>query len=243
MVTNTDVGRLEAAGGPVEAMSDRVVTALQSRIITGQIPIGTWLRHHQLADEFGISRTPVREALRILAAQGIVTIVPNRGAQVNGQSPGDIREIGEVRAELEALAAFLAADRIDDSQIARMRGAWEEFGEALKEGASPEPDLGTKWARSNDEFHTVIIEAAGNKHLVATIGELKRRMPHNLAYGAYAGNTRLLTKNLAEHEAIARAILAEDREQARELMAAHIRSSINATARWVESSTGMRSDG
>lgn len=217
-----------------EALSDRVVETLQRRIISGEIPIGTWLRHNTVAEEFGISRTPVREALRILAARDLVTIVPNRGARVNGQSGQDIRDIGEVRAELEGLAASLASERMDDDQLRRMTGAWQRFREDLDERADGEVDQAGEWARSNEAFHSVILEASGNKFLHVAINELRRRLPHNLSYGAYAGNSRLLAKNLEEHEAIAEAIMAQDGERARALMAAHIRTSNDATARWVE---------
>ena len=220
-----------------EPLSDRVVAVLQSRIISGQIPVGTWLRHNTIADEFGISRTPVREALRILAARDIVTIVPHRGAQVNGQSGQDIRDIGQVRAELEGMAAGMAADRIDDAQLQRMKGAWQGFKAKIDGDPTTSQDQASEWAESNEQFHSVILEAAGNKYLVVAIDELRRRLPHNLAYGAYAGNSRLLAKNLQEHEAISDAILAQDSELARRLMAEHIRTSIEHTARWVENAT------
>ncbi|MER7282635.1 GntR family transcriptional regulator [Dactylosporangium sp. NPDC000244] len=221
--------------GNGESLSDVVVANLQRRILSGEIPIGTWLRHGALAEELGISRTPVREALRILAAQGLVTIAPNRGAQVNGQSGQDIREIGEVRAELEGFASELAADRMDDAQIKRMTGSWETFRESL--GGSPS-EQAEQWAVSNEEFHSVILEAARNPYLSLTINELRRRLPHNLSFAAYAGNSRLITRNLKEHEAIADAILSQDGPRARRLMAAHIRTSIDATARWVEQAAG-----
>lgn len=72
-----------AASGDADAMADRIVAVLQHKILSGKIPVGAWLRHSALAEEFGVSRTPVREALRILASQGIVTIRPNSGARVD----------------------------------------------------------------------------------------------------------------------------------------------------------------
>jgi DNA-binding GntR family transcriptional regulator len=121
-VAASDLSRLPGEDDS-DSLSERVVAVLQRRILSGEIPIGSWLRHGTIADEFGISRTPVREALRILAAQRIVTINRNKGAQVNGQSTRNISEIGEVRAELEGFAAALAAKRIDDAQIERMNEA------------------------------------------------------------------------------------------------------------------------
>lgn len=217
-----------------ESLSDQVVAALQRRILSGEIPIGTWLRHGALAEEFGISRTPVREALRILAAQGIVTIHANRGARVNGQSSHDIREIGEVRGELEGFAAALAAERASDDQIRRMNASWEEFKRALDD---PTADQAALWAASNEEFHSVVLEASGNHQLSITISELRRRLPHNVSFGAYAGNSRLIAKNLEEHEGIAAAIVDQQPAKARRLMTAHIRNSVEAVVRWVESNS------
>lgn len=231
---------LLADDGGKSSLSDRVAEVLQSRIIAGEIAIGTWLRHSAVAEEFEISRTPVREALRILAERDVVTIVPNRGARVNGQSPSDIRLIGEVRAELEGLAAQLAAGRIDDRLSARLSGAWDHF-RAVRD-AQAEGDVGADvaaaWAAGNEEFHSVITEAADNKYLSLSISELRRRLPHNISFGAYAGNSRLLARNLAEHEAIADAVLAGAGARARDLMTAHIRHSIDSVTRWLERSGG-----
>ncbi|HWL77650.1 GntR family transcriptional regulator [Microbacterium sp.] len=213
--------------------ADRIVTTLQRRVVSGEIAIGTWLRHDALAAEFGVSRTPVREALRVLAAQGIVTIAPNRGARVNGLSVRDIREMGEVRAELQGLAAELAAIRINDDQITRLFAAWDEFREALEHGASSD-DLGDLWADANERFHSVVVEAADNRQLALTIAELHRRVPRNLSFGGYAGNTHRLRVNLAEHDEIARAIADHDPVRARELTEEHYRKANESTARWVE---------
>ncbi|GAA4727537.1 hypothetical protein GCM10023350_08160 [Nocardioides endophyticus] len=223
---------------PAEPISDRIVAALQRRILSGEIPIGAWLRHGALAEEFGVSRTPVREALKILHSQGVVAIDPHRGARVNGHSGKDIREIGAVRAELEGFAAELATERINDAQLKRMREAWEGFGDAIQQLSENEEDQriqAERWVESNNQFHSVIVEASGNHQLVLSIAELKRRLPQNLSYGAYAGNSRLLLKNLEQHEGIASAIINHDARLARRLMVSHLRSSNEATARWVES--------
>lgn len=213
------------------SLSDQLVAVLQRRVLSGEVPVGTWLRHEALAEEFGVSRTPVREALRILTSQGFVTISPNRGAQVNGLSGRDIREIGQVRGELEGLAATLACDRIDDEQTKRMARSWDSFRESLDQ---PQEVQAERWMRANDEFHSVILEAAGNHHLTLTIRELGRRLPHNISFAAYAGNSRLIKKNLAEHEAIAKAILRQEHELARRLMSEHIRNANEAIAHWMD---------
>src|ERR1700744_1108772 len=201
--------------GSEGSLSEGLVEKLQRRIITGQIPVGTWLRHGAIADEFGTSRTPVREALRVLHAQGIVTVVPNRGARVNGHSGRDIRDIGQVRAELEGLAAELAATRMDDEQQERMLLAVRDFEAAVEDykldrGMMFKPEAAQRWREANEAFHSAIVAASGNPQIVASIADLSRRLPRNLSYSAYAGNTRALVRNLREHEAVAAAVAARD---------------------------------
>lgn len=223
------------------ALSDRLLDELQRRIFTGQFPVGTWLRHGSIADEFGISRTPVREALRVLNAQGLVTIVPNRGARVNGHSSREIRDIGQVRAEIEGLAAELASSRIDDEQQERMVLAVQAFESAIEDYRADRTRMFTeeasqRWQEGNETFHHAIIAASGNPQILASIADLSRRLPRNLSYTAYAGNTRALENNLREHQAIAAAIMAKDGRTARRAMVRHIVSSTEAMARWFDDS-------
>jgi len=226
------------------AKSDRVVVELQRRILVGEIPIGTWLRHGAIAEEFGVSRTPVREALRVLQAQGIVTIARNRGARVNGHSGRDIRELGEVRAELEGLAAELAADRIDNRQMDVMNKAWLSFETTIRDlattGPEPTPAAGAQWAEANQMFHGAIIEASGNFQLMLSIDDLGRRLPRNASYTVYGRNSRLLQQNVDEHRAVADAIVRRDGAGAREAMRAHIVSSAESMARWAEDNARLR---
>jgi DNA-binding GntR family transcriptional regulator len=234
-------------GGSEGPLSEGLVEELQRRIIAGQIPVGTWLRHGALADEFGTSRTPVREALRVLHAQGIVTIVQNRGARVNGHSGRDIRDIGQVRAELEGLAAELAATRMDDEHQERMILAVRDFEAAIEDYKLDrdkmfKPEAAQRWREANEAFHGSIVAASGNPQIVASIADLSRRLPRNLSYSAYAGNTRALIQNLREHDAVAQAITAKDGPTARRLMVRHVVASTEATARWTENNSTLRPD-
>jgi DNA-binding GntR family transcriptional regulator len=246
-------GRATAGAGVEEAgrtraergVSAEIAQVLQRRILLGEIPVGSWLRHEALAEEFGTSRTPVREALHVLNAQGIVTIMRNRGAQVNGHSSRDIRELGEVRSELEGFAAELAAERISDEKLERLLGAWRGFQDAIEafvDLPTKERDERTaaRWVEANDEFHSVILEAAGNRQLSESITDIHHRLPRNSSYAAYAGHSRLLQRNLDEHDAIAKAIARHDGVAARRLMTAHIRGAVEATVRWMEDNALVR---
>ena len=221
------------------ALSDRLVDELQRRILSGDVPVGSWLRHANIAEEFGISRTPVREALRVLGSRGIVTIVKNRGARVNGHSATEMRELGAVRAELEGYAAELAVDWINDEQLAQMHDALDRFAVAIDDykidpARSRKPEANVRWSETNECFHSAILRGSGNRQLLLSIEDISRRLPRNSNYPAYAGNSRLLQQNLAEHQAVAEAIIAGNAKKARAAMIKHIRSSTESLARFIE---------
>ncbi|GAA1654523.1 GntR family transcriptional regulator [Mycolicibacterium murale] len=223
--------------------ADHIVSSLQHRILTGEIEVGSWLRHSALAEEYGTSRTPVREALLVLASRGIVTIERNRGAQVNGLSARDIRELGDVRATLEGLAAELAADRITDIQTEALLASLEDYEKTAARIAARSPkarssgrsggDAG-RWAESNESFHRIILEAAGNRNLTETLELIHSKLPNNTAYVAYVNSSRLLERNVKEHRKIGRAIADHDGDAARRAMTEHVRNSIEAVVRWAE---------
>src|SRR4051794_13186630 len=162
------------------ALVDRLAATIQARVLSGEFASGSRLRQESLATEFGVSRTPVREALRKLQAAGIVQLEPRRGARVRGPSAREVREAYEVRAELEGLAAGLAATRIRDEDLRRLRAAqmmFENSYERLrvwKERDEPMPPerAHADWIRGNDLFHLVILEAAGNQRLAEMLTDL-----------------------------------------------------------------------
>ena len=104
----------------VGTKADDLALALEEAIVSGEIAPGTVLRQEQLSEQYEVSRTPVREALRRLAALGLVQFVPNRGVRVRTLSREELREAFLVRAELESLATFLAVPRIDDAGLAAL---------------------------------------------------------------------------------------------------------------------------
>lgn len=230
--------------------ADRIVSSLQHRILTGEIEVGSWLRHGTLAEEYGTSRTPVREALLVLASRGIVTIERNRGAQVNGLSARDIRELGAVRAALEGLAAELAADRITDMQAETLLTSlhdYEKIAERIAARSPKDRSSGRsrgdaeRWAQANESFHSIILEAAGNRNLAETLELIHGKLPSNTAYVAYASSARLLTRNVKEHQEIGHAIAEHDAPTARIAMTEHVRNSIESTVRWAEEHHQVRS--
>lgn len=209
---------------------ERVAGAIQAQVLSGAVPVGSHLRQEALAEEFGVSRTPVREALRHLQATGLVELLPNRGAVVRGPSAKEIREAYEVRAELEGLAAELAAGRISDRDLVRLREAQTLFRESVAtliahRARRPAPwGDESVWVRANDLFHQAILDAAGNTRLSDTIADLHRSFPRDLTWAALSQSSRLLDENVEQHEAILEAIEQRDPDEARRRMIEHVRS-------------------
>jgi DNA-binding GntR family transcriptional regulator len=212
---------------------DRLAATIQSRVLSGEIATGTRLRQETLASEFGVSRTPVREALRKLQSAGIVEVAPRRGALVRAPTPRDVREAYQVRAELEGLAAELAVELIDDAQLNRLRESEHHFRHAItdvidvrRSGKTVEPwSAESEWERANDVFHQVIQEAAGNAHLLGAIAYLHQTFPRHLSWTALSRSSHRLGENVEQHQRILAAVEARDATAARAEMAAHIRAS------------------
>lgn len=211
------------------ALVDKLASQLHARVLSGELPSGTRLRQEALAEEFGVSRTPVREALRKLQAGGLVDLQPNRGAVVRALSPREIRDAYEVRAALEALAAGLAAERVTREQLERLSRAQGEFRVALERTAARRRggrEVGERevrrWGSANDEFHQAIHEASGNDVLVGMLAQLHRNFPRDLSRLVVSESTAMLEANVREHEAILEALSRNDATAAYELMQQHI---------------------
>jgi DNA-binding GntR family transcriptional regulator len=211
------------------ALVDKLASQLHARVLSGELPSGTRLRQEALAEEFGVSRTPVREALRKLEAGGLVELQPHRGAVVRGLSSREIRDAYEVRAALEALAAGLAAERINREQLERLRRVQAEFRTALERTVAKRSggrEVGVRelrrWARANDDFHQTIHEASGNEVLADALARLARNFPRDLSRLVVSESTAMLEANVREHGAILDALSGHDAAAAYELMQGHV---------------------
>ena len=149
--------------------SERAYLFVKKAILEGQYPSGTRLPEDRIATELGISRTPVRDALRSLIAEGLVVSEPNSGARVAAWSEDELSEISQMRVMLEGYAARLAASKITASQLDELKSLCAQMEAGAK--ALPRPDLNLV-STANLDFHRRIVAAADNMRLAAAIEPL-----------------------------------------------------------------------
>lgn len=220
---------------------------ISAKISAGEYPPGSHLRQEALAEEFSVSRTPVREALRQLEVRGVIRHVPNQGAIVLAPNARDIREAYQVRAELEGLAIALAIEWITDEQLERMRDAQRRFSEAVEKLTVSARTSNAKahlknipnWVESNDEFHGVVIEASGNRRLRQMIRDLHLGFTRSVMLSALTMDGRRMRENVSQHEAILSAITRHDALEARKEMTHHILRSGELVVWWLEGQGGL----
>ena len=204
---------MEDASGHLRR-SDQFIEIIEERIVTGGYPPGTRLDETELANEFEVSRTPVREALMQLSFSGLVEMRPRRGAVVAEVTPQRLLEMYEVMAELEALCGRLAARRISDEELDALARAHRAC-EAAKEAADPDG-----YFRLNEEFHRVIYRASHNGFLIEQTMGIYRRLS---VYRRLQLRVRdRLRTSCSEHGAIVAAIQAADGDLVAELLRKHI---------------------
>ena len=211
-----------------------IAAKIRARIMAGEIPIGAQLRQAELANDFGVSRTPVREALRQLQTGGLIDVVPNRGAVVRVPAPWEVREAYTVRAELEALAAVLSVSNASESDVDRLRAA----NQAMYDRSIAERDEANAAAvdsrRENDIFHSTIADLSGNSRLARSIDEINETFPRNVSAQLLVNDSRHREENFHEHSRIIDALERGDAEAARAEMRAHVLKAGEQLARWYE---------
>jgi DNA-binding GntR family transcriptional regulator len=219
-----------------EALVNSLADQIQLGIVTSEFPIGARLRQEQLAERFGVSRTPIREALRMLHARGAVILIPNRGAVVRAPTTREIRDAYAIRAELEGLGAELAATRARDSELAKLAKAERLFRQSVakyvRTTSTETPDL--RWIQANDLFHEAILDAAGNVRLRQIINELHLSFPRNLTWSALSEEPTLMEDNVNQHRRILAAIELRDPASARRWMTDHVQRAGELVASWFE---------
>ena len=208
--------------------ADDLARLLEDEIVSGVIPPGSVLRQEQLSDRFDVSRTPVREALRRLAALGLVSFEPNRGVRVRAISRDELREAYLVRAELEGLATEVATAKLTAADLAELDDVEQRFAEltlALRERGDAEAELFEEWMRLNHAFHDVIYRVAAMPYVEQVAKAARRTFVGRRAWSARAELDELLARNDLQHRAILDAMAACSAEAARVLARDHVLSS------------------
>ncbi|MEN6461058.1 MAG: GntR family transcriptional regulator [Syntrophomonas sp.] len=201
-------------------LRELVLEAIREAIINGTLKPRERLMEIQLAEELGVSRTPVREALRKLELEGFIVMVPRKGAYVADFSFKDIADIFEIRAALEGLAAALAAERITDDELENMERLLVEKAEAINQ-----QDI-EKLVEVDTKFHDALYQASRNERLTAIISNLREQIQRFRATSL--ANPGRGKKSLDEHRYIVEAIQSRDVQQARQAAQDHIENAENS---------------
>lgn len=203
--------------GPIALGSEGVYSSIREQILSGELLSGAWLREGDLAANLGVSRTPVREAFRRLAAEGLVQHARNRGVQVRAWSMEDLNEIYALRTELEPWGCGLAAaaGTVDLDELAVLASAMD----AAAENGPLDIDRITEL---NNRFHRMILDASGNTRLAAIVPSLVQVPLVWRTFSHYSPET--LRRSLAHHHEIVVALATRDSVWAESVMRSHVRN-------------------
>ena len=204
--------------------TDRAYAGIRNMILSGELPAGSQLGEEALAERCGVSRTPVRDALRRLEGELLVKRNEAQRSFVAQWSLGDVEDAFELRAMLEGYAARRAAERIDEATLERLRDCNQAIGRAVR--ADPPDVMG--FLEGNREFHAIVLETAQSRRLGALLGSLIEqpvvwRTAHQ--YGREA-----LRRSHSEHDELLAAFARRDGAWAQAVMAAHIHRAFHAYA-------------
>ncbi|MDL9979993.1 GntR family transcriptional regulator [Microbacterium sp. ASV49] len=198
----------------VQSLREQVEKTLASRIVTGEFGPGMVLTVPTLAADFGVSATPVREAMLNLARRGFLAPIRNRGFRVTDVSVDELRELGEVRRLLEAPPMRTLAGALPQTLVTRLRALADQIVESARDGRFED------YLAADTDFHLELLEQAGNKRLVAVVREL-RQQTRLVGLVNLAESDELVASSL-EHGALVDLLVAGDGAGAEELMSRHI---------------------
>jgi DNA-binding GntR family transcriptional regulator len=212
-------GSLDHAPLAASALYEQVADRLRQQILARELEPGAWIDELKLCAELGISRTPMREALKVLAAEGLVTMKLRRGAYVTEMSERDVREAYQLLSLLESDAAAEICVRATDAELSELGELHRALEEAL-------PDRDAFFA-ANERFHLRVLELDGNRWRLQIVGDLRRLMKLNRHHSLFREGR--LAESLEEHRAIVKALLSRDATACRALVTAHFCNGLSAT--------------
>ena len=202
------------------ALYEEVAELLRQRIFRRELEPGAWIDEMRLAEEYGISRTPLREALKVLAAEGLVTMKVRRGAYVTEVSDNDLADVYHLLALLESDAASEVAKRATEVEMAQLQALHQQL-----EAAANDREL---FFQINEQFHTLLLNIANNRWRNQMVTDLRKVM--KLARHNSLLKQGRLEESLTEHRAILAALLARDAVKAGKSMQNHFKNGLEAAA-------------
>ena len=200
------------------ALYEEVAELLRQRIFSRELEPGSWIDELKLAEEYGISRTPLREALKVLAAEGLVTMKVRRGAYVTEVSDKDLADVYHLLALLESDGAGVVAEHATDAQRSELQALHAELEAAVKDRE--------RFFALNERFHIRLLEIADNRWRQQMVSDLRKVMKLNRHNSLL--KTGRISESLAEHRAVMEALLSRDAALTRERMHQHFQNGLEA---------------
>ena len=201
-------------------LRDVVFNTLRKAILRGELKPGERLMEIQLANKLGVSRTPIREAIRKLELEGLVLMIPRKGAEVAEITEKNMRDVLEVRKALEELAVQLACDKITKEEIEEMKKAAEDFKKILKS-----KDI-TEIAEADVRFHDIIYMATDNQKLIQLLNNLREQMYRYRV--EYLKDAAIYPRLIEEHHRMYDALKEKDQKQAVAYVEKHLHNQAEA---------------
>lgn len=202
------------------ALYEEVAENLRQRIFRRELEPGSWIDEVKLAQEYGISRTPLREALKVLAAEGLVTMKVRRGAYVTEVSERDLAEVYHLLALLESDAAAVVAAKATESQLKELQAVHRELESAVGDR--------DRFFAVNERFHMLLLDMAGNRWRNQMVADLRKVMKLNRHNSLFKSGR--IEDSLAEHAQVMDALLARDGTAAAQRMQEHFANGLEAAA-------------
>jgi DNA-binding GntR family transcriptional regulator len=211
-----------------QSLHDEILVRLRDHIVEGNIPDGGRIPERQLCEMLGISRTPLREALKVLAAEGLVELLPNRGARVRQLSERDLGELFDIMGGLESLAGRLACENISDAEIAEIERLHHEmYGFYLHRDMHG-------YFRVNQLIHQKIVEASRNTTLLGSYANFAGRI-RRVRYSAnFARKRDRWAEAMREHEAILDALRRRSGSELSDILFTHLRNKRGAAVEYLK---------
>ncbi|MFZ4285436.1 GntR family transcriptional regulator [Variovorax sp. HJSM1_2] len=197
---------------------EEVAERLRQRIFQRDLAPGSWIDELKIAEEYGISRTPLREALKVLAAEGLITMKVRRGAYVTEVSERDLREVYHLLSLLESDAAAVVAERASDTQLAELQALHTELEAAV--------DDQVQFFAVNEQFHMRLLEIADNRWTNQMVADLRKVMKLNRHNSLFKSGR--IHESLMEHRSVMDALLRRDAEATLQRMRAHFANGLEA---------------